>query len=142
MAKKDFKTLELDPKYVPKKAEEYMGDMQKAYFYRLLEGQREELVASMDDIMNAINTGKKNDMAIGDETDSSNFDIEAEMQLRLHQRSLNLLKKIDSAMERLEKGTFGYSVVSSEEIGIKRMLARPLATLTLEEQEETEKREQ
>ena len=142
MSKKNYKILELDPKYAPKKNEEYMCDMQKAYFYRLLSAQREELVASMDDVMGAINLGQKSDSAgTGDDADNSNFDIEAETRLRLHERSFNLLKKIDTALERLEKGTFGYSVLSGEEIGLKRMLARPLAMLTLEEQEEAEKKE-
>ncbi|MCL2017762.1 MAG: RNA polymerase-binding protein DksA [Alphaproteobacteria bacterium] len=142
MTKKDYKTLELDSKYIPKKNEEYMSNQQKAYFYRLLSDQRDELVASMDNVMQAVNLGRKNNSAgVGDDADSSNFDIEADIQLRLHERSFNLLKKIDLALERMEKGTFGYSVISGEEIGIRRMLARPLATLTLEEQEEVEKKE-
>ncbi|MCL1902323.1 MAG: RNA polymerase-binding protein DksA [Alphaproteobacteria bacterium] len=141
MPKKDYKNIELDPKYVPKKSEEYMSDMQRAYFYNMLNGQREELVASMEDIMGAINLAKKNDTAgTGDEADTSNFDIEATMQIRMHERSVNLLRKLDAALKRLEDGTFGYSVVSGEEIGLKRMIARPLATMTLEEQEEYEKK--
>ena len=139
MTKRDYKTIELDPKYVPKKTEEYMCDQQKAYFYYLLTAQREELASGMDDIINEINLGKKaNSAGVGDSADNSNFDIEADMQLRIHERNVHHLKKIDISLERLEKGTFGYSVLSGEEIGIKRMLARPLATLTLEEQEETE----
>ena len=142
MTKKNYKTLELDAKYIPKKNEEYMCDSHKAYFYRLLAAQRDELVASMDDVMSAINLGQKIDSAgSGDDADHSNFNIEADMQLRLHERNFNLLKKLDLAFERLEKGTFGFSVLSGEEIGIKRMMARPLATLTLEEQEEVEKKE-
>jgi len=142
MTKKDYKTIEPDLKYVPKKTEEYMCEMQRAYFYRLLHGQREELMASMDDIMEAINLGTKNKTAgIGDDADSSNFDIEANVHLAMHARNAALLKKIDAALERLEKGTFGYSVVSGEEIGLKRLLAKPYASLTLEEQEEHEKAE-
>ena len=60
------------------------------------------------------------------------------MNLRMTERDNNLLKKIDAALERLENGTFGFSVISGEEIGISRMLARPLATMTVEEQEEYE----
>ena len=62
------------------------------------------------------------------------------MNLRMSQRDNNLMRKIDGALERLENGTFGYSVVSGDEIGLQRMLARPLATMTIEEQEEYEKR--
>ena len=56
------------------------------------------------------------------------------------ERDKNLLLKIDQALERIENGTFGYSVISGDEIGLNRMLARPLATMTIEEQEEHEKR--
>ena len=62
------------------------------------------------------------------------------MNLRMSQRDNNLLKKIDAALARMEEGTYGYSVVSGDEIGIQRMLARPLATMTIEEQEEYEQR--
>ncbi|MCL1785676.1 MAG: hypothetical protein FWG39_00810 [Alphaproteobacteria bacterium] len=142
MTKKDYKTLELDPKYVPKKTEEYMCDMQRAYFYRTLSDQRNEIVASMDDIMETINLSTKNKTAgIGDELDSSSFDIEANIQLKTHARSLNLLREIDMALERLDHGKFGFSIISGDEIGLKRMLARPLAKLTIEEQEEHEKAE-
>jgi DnaK suppressor protein len=56
----------------------------------------------------------------------------------MSERDSNLLKKVNAALDRLENGTFGYSVISNEEIGISRMLARPLATMTVEEQEEYE----
>ena len=59
----------------------------------------------------------------------------------MSERNANLLKKIDAALERIENGTFGYSVISGDEIGLQRMLARPLATKTIEEQEEIEKNE-
>ncbi|MDR1207216.1 MAG: TraR/DksA family transcriptional regulator [Rickettsiales bacterium] len=141
MPKKDYKNLKLDPKYVPKKTEEYMSVQQKAYFYNLLNAQREELVSSMESVMNAINLGKKNNAAgTGDEADTANFDIEADMQTRMHERSVNLLKQTDAALARLENGKYGYSAISGEEIGLKRLLARPLATMTLEEREEYEKK--
>ena len=64
------------------------------------------------------------------------------MNLRMSQRDNNLLKKIDAALARLDNGTYGYSVVSGEPIGLQRMLARPLATMTIEEQEEYEQRKE
>ena len=140
--KKNYKTIELDAKYIPKKTEKYMCDEHRAYFYKLLTAQRDELVASMDEIMNDINLAQKARTAgTGDDADSASFDTEANMQLRLHERNANLLKKIDAALERLDNKTFGYSLLSGDEIGLKRMLVRPLATLTLEEQEDAEKRE-
>ena len=62
------------------------------------------------------------------------------MNLRMSERTSNLLEKINAALERIEKGTYGYSVISGEEIGLQRMLARPLATMTIEEQEEHEQK--
>ena len=70
------------------------------------------------------------------------FEQEITMNLRMSQRDNNLLKKIDAALARLDNGTYGYSVVSGEPIGLQRMLARPLATMTIEEQEEYEQRKE
>ena len=64
------------------------------------------------------------------------------MNLRMSERDNNLLRKIDAALDRIENGTYGYSVVSGDEIGLNRMMARPLATMTVEEQEEYEQRRQ
>ncbi|MCL2538673.1 MAG: RNA polymerase-binding protein DksA [Alphaproteobacteria bacterium] len=142
MPKKDYKTIQLDAKYIPKKSEEYMCPEQKAYFYNMLMIQRAELVAAMEDVANVINVGQKlNSAGAMDEADTSNFQQEADRQLRMHERDANLLRKIDHALAQLENGNFGFSVISGDEIGIKRMMARPLATMTLEEQEEIEKRE-
>ena len=65
---------------------------------------------------------------------------EITMNLRMSERNTNLLQKINAALERIENGTYGYSVISGDEIGLQRMLARPLATMTVEEQEEYEQK--
>ncbi|MBN1325099.1 MAG: RNA polymerase-binding protein DksA [Alphaproteobacteria bacterium] len=141
MVGKNYKTLTLDPKYSPKKSEKYMCVEQKAYFYQLLTAQKEELIQESDSVLNAVRLAEKHETSgVGDETDNSTFEQEIAMNLKLSERNNNLLKKIDTALERLENGTFGYSIVSGEEIGINRMLARPLATVTIEEQEELEKK--
>lgn len=141
MPVKDYKTLELDPKYLPKKTEEYMCLEQKAYFYQILIAQKEELIQESDSVLSAVRLAEKTDTAgVGDESDNSNLEQEIAMNLRMSERQNNLLKKINNALVQLENDTFGYSVISGEEIGIKRMLARPLATVTIEEQEELEKK--
>ena len=141
MAKKDFKKIELPPKYVPKKSEPYMCPEQLAYFYHILNNQKQELLQTSDSVLNSVRTAEKSASdGVGDESDSAAFEQEVTMNLRMSQRDNNLLKKIDAALARMENGTYGYSVVSGEEIGIKRMLARPLATMTIEEQEEYEQR--
>ena len=76
-----------------------------------------------------------------DDLDIAISEQENTMTLRTAERANNLLAKINSALDRIENGTYGYSVISGDEIGLARMLARPLATMTIEEQEEHEKRE-
>lgn len=141
MAKEDYKNLELPPKYVPKKSEPYMCPQQLAYFYQLLSAQKDELLHDTDSTLSAVRIAEKTDSAgVGDDSDNATFEQEITMNLRMSERDNNLLRKINAALERMENGTYGYSVVSGEEIGISRMLARPLATMTVDEQEEYEKR--
>ena len=141
MAAKNYKTLELDPKYVPKKSEPYMSVEQKAYFYQLLTAQRDELIQDSEDILNAVKLAEKNESeGVGDDSDNSTHEQEMALNLKMSERQNLHLKKINHALESLENGTFGFSIISGEEIGIARMLARPLATVTIEEQEELEKK--
>ena len=141
MAKKNYKNIELAPKYVPKKSEPYMCPEHLAYFYQLLNAQREELTNDRAAVLNDVRMAEKNENAgVGDEQDHASAEQEITMNLRLSERNANLLTKISAALDRIENGTFGYSVISGEEIGLQRMLARPLATMTLEEQEEYEQR--
>ena len=141
MAKENYKTIELPPKYTPKKSEPYMCPQQLAYFYHLLTAQKEELLQDSDSVLNAVRLADKTESAgVGDDSDNATFEQEITMNLRMSERDNNLLKKINAALERIENGTYGYSVVSGDEIGLSRMLARPLATMTVDEQEEHEKR--
>lgn len=118
-----------------------MCPQQLAYFYHLLTAQKEELLQDSDSVLNAVRLADKTESAgVGDESDNATFEQEITMNLRMSERDNNLLKKINAALERIENGTYGYSVVSGDEIGLSRMLARPLATMTVEEQEEYEKR--
>jgi len=140
MAKKNFLNIELNPKYVPKKSEPYMCPEQLAYFYHILTTQREELLSQRDDVLTDVRMAEKNENAgVGDDQDQASAEQEITMNLRMSERADNLLRKINAAIERIENGTYGYSVVSGDEIGLQRMLARPLATMTIEEQEEYEK---
>lgn len=140
---KNYKTIELDPKYIPKKTEKYMSDEQKAYFYNLLNSRREEVIAAIENGMSEISTNINIDSLDGtnNEGDDASATEQANNQMKFLDRNKNLLIKIDSMLERLEKGKYGYSVISGEEIGLKRLLARPLATMTLEETEEIENKE-
>jgi len=141
MATKNYKNIQLDAKYTPKKSEPYMCPEQLAYFYHLLNTQREELLSGRDDVLSDVRMAEKNETAgVGDEQDQASAEQEITMNLRMSERTDNLLRKINSALDRIENGTYGYSVISGDEIGLQRMMARPLATMTTEEQEEYEQR--
>ncbi len=142
MAKQNYKNIELAPKYIPKKSEPYMCPEHLAYFYQLLNAQKEEIQQQNASALNYINNANKTNANItGDDLDIAVAEQENTMTLRTAERANNLLTKINAALDRIENGTFGYSVISGDEIGLSRMLARPLATMTIEEQEEHEKRE-
>ena len=139
MAKQDYKTIELPAKYTPKKSEPYMCPEQLAYFYNILNTQKEELLSDSDSVLSAVRMAEKTEsVGVGDESDNASYNQDITMDLRISERNNKLLQKINAALARMEKGEYGYSVISGEEIGLKRMMARPLATLTIEEQEEYE----
>ena len=141
MATKDFKKIVLPEKYTPKKSEPYMCPEQLAYFYHLLNTQKQELLDSSGSVLNSVRMADKSASdGVGDDSDSATLEQEITMNLRMSQRDSNLMRKIEAALARIEDGTYGYSVVSGDEIGLQRMLARPLATMTVEEQEEYEQR--
>jgi len=124
--------------------------MQLAYFYRILTAQKEEILNKKDSVLNAVRLAEKTaTFGVGDESDNATFNQDITMDLRMSDRNDKLLQKIDIALTRLENclnknldddKKFGYSIVSGEEIGLQRMMARPLATMTVEEQEEYEAR--
>lgn len=138
---KNYKTIELPEKYIPKKNEPYMCPEQLAYFYKILSEQRDEIIRQNNSMLTAVRQSENSDATnVGDDTDSASAEQEMTMNLRMSERDNNLLKKIDTALDRIENGNFGYSVVSGDEIGLSRLLARPLATMTIEEQEEYEQK--
>lgn len=141
MAAQNYKNIELPPKYTPKKSEPYMCPEQLAYFHNILSMQKEELTNGSTSLLNAVRMADKKESAgVGDDLDNATLEQELSMNLRMSERDGKLLAKINAALDRIENGTYGYSVVSGEEIGINRLMARPLATMTVEEQEEYESR--
>ena len=116
-----------------------MCEQQLAYFYQMLMAQKEELMQDSDSVLSAVRLAEKTEAAgVGDDSDNATYEQDITMNLRMSERDNNLLRKINAALDRIENGTYGYSVVSGDEIGLNRMMARPLATMTVEEQEEYE----
>ena len=114
---------------------------QLAYFYNILNTQKEELESDSDSVLNAVRMAEKTEaVGVGDESDNASYNQDITMDLHISERNNKLLQKIKAALDRIDNGTFGYSIISGDEIGIQRMIARPLATMTIEEQEEYENR--
>lgn len=141
MSTQDYTSIKLASNYRPKKSEPYMCPEQLAYFYRILSAQRDELMDERDSVLNAVRLAEKTEaVGVGDESDNATYNQDITMDLRMSDRNNKLLMKINAALERIANGTYGFSVVSGDEIGIGRLMARPLATMTIEEQEEYESR--
>ena len=121
--------------YRPKRGEAYMSDAQLAHFRALLNAWKRELMEEVDRTVlhmkdDAANFPDPNDRA----TQESEFGLE----LRTRDRERKLLKKIDSALQRIEDGTYGFCEETGDEIGLRRLEARPVATLCVEAQERRE----
>jgi DnaK suppressor protein len=124
--------------YVSRKGEEYMSKEQLEHFRTILSNWKQDLMQEVDRTMlhmkdEAANFPDPNDRA----TQESEFSLE----LRTRDRERKLIRKIDEALKRLEDGSYGYCLETGEPIGIKRLEARPVATLSVEAQERRERRE-
>jgi DnaK suppressor protein len=124
--------------YKPSEKEEYMNEKQLAYFRHKLLSWREELIAESQETINNL---KEENWQEPDLSDRASLETEAGVELRTRNRYLKLIGKIDSALRRIEAGTYGYCEETDEPIGIRRLEARPIATLTVEAQERHEKME-
>lgn len=124
--------------YVPRRGEQYMNKEQLEHFRQILFTWKRDLMEEVDRTVlhmkdEAANFPDPNDRA----TQESEFSLE----LRTRDRERKLIRKIDEALKRIDDGSYGYCVETGEEIGIKRLEARPVATLCVEAQERRERRE-
>jgi DnaK suppressor protein len=124
--------------YVARKGEEYMSKEQLEHFRRILSLWKQDLMQEVDRTMlhmkdEAANFPDPNDRA----TQESEFSLE----LRTRDRERKLIRKIDEALKRIEDGSYGFCLETGEPIGVKRLEARPVATLSVEAQERRERRE-
>ena len=124
--------------YVSRKGEEYMSKEQLEHFRTILSTWKQDLMQEVDRTMlhmkdEAANFPDPNDRA----TQESEFSLE----LRTRDRERKLIRKIDEALKRIEDGSYGYCLETGEPIGVKRLEARPVATLSVEAQERRERRE-
>ena len=124
--------------YRPAEDEPFMNDRQLEYFRRKLHAWKNDLLAESRDTIEALQEGTRN---IPDVTDRASEETDRAIELRTRDRQRKLVAKIDSALRRIEAGEYGYCEETGEPISLKRLDARPIATMSLEAQERHERRE-
>jgi DnaK suppressor protein len=131
----NFKDIELPDSYRPSADEEYMSPMQLLYFRtKLLQWQRNLINESEQTIDNL----KSETRDVGDEAERASRESDNILELRTRDRYRKLLNKINAGLRRIEDGSYGYCEETGEEIGVGRLEARPVATLTVDAQERRE----
>ncbi|PZX18538.1 TraR/DksA family transcriptional regulator [Palleronia aestuarii] len=128
----------LPDQYRPAEDEPFMNERQRAYFRRKLLSWREDLLGDSKSTITGLQDGTRN---IPDVADRASEETDRALELRTRDRQRKLVAKIDAALRRIEDGEYGYCEVTGEPISLKRLDARPIATLSLEAQERHERRE-
>jgi DnaK suppressor protein len=121
--------------YQPKPGEEYMSDRMLEHFRQILDAWKQELMEEVDRTVHHMKDEAAN---FPDPNDRATQESEFGLELRTRDRERKLLKKIEQALLRIEDGTYGFCSETGEEIGLRRLEARPVATLTVEAQERRE----
>ena len=132
------KKVELPAKYRPTSREDFMSSRMQEYFRRKLEMWRQDILNETDATLEKLrlDTGHEADLA-----DRAAVEAERSVQLRTRDRARKLICKIEAALRRIEDGSYGYCEETAEPISIRRLEARPIATLSVEAQERHERHE-
>ena len=130
--------ITLPPDYRPHDDEEFMSSQQQAYFRQKLLRWRQDLLREAGETLASLSVGG---IAEADLTDRASVETDRALELRTRDRARKLISKIDQALERIETGTYGYCEETGEPIGLRRLEARPIATLSIEAQERHERKE-
>ena len=130
--------IDLPANYRPNPKEEYMGPRHLAYFRAKLQKWREDLVEESKQTIDNLRDEVRD---VGDEAERATRETENSLELRTRDRYRKLIGKIDKALKRIEEGRYGFCEETDEEIGLDRLEARPIATLSLDAQERWEHRQ-
>jgi DnaK suppressor protein len=131
-------TVTLPPDYRPSEDEPFMNEYQREYFRRKLLGWRDELLREADETLQHLQEGGAQEPDIADRAST---ETDRSLELRTRDRARKLIAKIDAALLRVEDGSYGYCEETHEPIGVRRLDARPIATLSIEAQERHERLE-
>ena len=138
MGKAKKMSVTLAPDYRPSKKEEFMNPIMSEYFRQKLLAWRGELLTESNETLLHLQEGGIQEPDI---SDRASIEADRSLELRPRDRARKLISKIDEALERIEHGEYGYCEVTGDPIGLKRLIARPVATMTVEAQQAHERRE-
>jgi DnaK suppressor protein len=125
-------------KYRPTDKEPFMNKRQREYFRAKLLAWKDEILRESRETLNQLQVDNQN---LPDLADRASSETDRAIELRARDRQRKLISKIDAALKRIEEGTYGYCEETGEPISLKRLDARPIATLSIEAQEQHERRE-
>ncbi|MBV9076163.1 MAG: RNA polymerase-binding protein DksA [Methylobacteriaceae bacterium] len=128
----------IDEGYRPRDDEPFMSDRQREYFRRKLMAWKGEILREAQDTLSALQSENPNHPDLADRASS---ETDRAIELRARDRQRKLISKIDAAISRIEEGTYGYCEDTGEPISLRRLEARPIATLSIEAQERHERNE-
>jgi DnaK suppressor protein len=128
----------IDETYTPRESEPFMNERQREYFKRKLISWKEDILREAKGTLAALQLENENHPDIADRASS---ETDRSIELRARDRQRKLIAKIDAALARIEEGTYGFCDETGEPISLKRLEARPIATLSLEAQERHERNE-
>ena len=128
----------LPPDYRPSDDEEFMNPMQREYFRQKLMNWRSQLLRATGETLVSL---QEESLAEPDMADRATLETDRSLELRTRDRQRKLIGKINSALRRIEEGTYGYCEETDNPISLRRLEARPIATLSIEAQEQHERME-
>ncbi len=131
--------LTLPPDYRPSEDEEFMNAIQAEYFRQKLQRWRAELLREADGTLASLSS--QGGIHEADITDRASVETDRALELRTRDRARKLVAKIDQALARIDGGTYGFCEDTAEPIGLRRLEARPIATMSIEAQERHERME-
>ena len=131
--------VKISKKYIPKETEKYMCEKHKAYFKTKLLEWKKDLIKTNNEAL--YNSSMDDNSTSADIVDQASSYTEKNVEMRAINRQIKLISKIDAALRRIKDGTYGFCEETGEPIGLKRLMARPVATLSIEAQERHERDE-
>lgn len=137
-ARAELSSIVLPAGYRPSDSEPFMSPMQRVYFRNKLQTWKDDIIKQNRETLQVLH---EDTLQHADLADRATSETDRALELRARDRQRKLVAKIDAALRRIENGEYGYCEVTGEPISLKRLDARPIATMTLEAQEKHERRE-